>query len=211
MWYLFFSVPDDKSVVNHSGLNKERRLCSCTVLGWPHNWRCMPPTQNTSLAHASSIFVALLCKVKAVVLRTCCPWLVFTKGSGWKPPTHTHMHTSLHLQKDIINNRMLCVLTVKESKLKRLSSRILFFSVKSAFINRSLISHENSTGKCFISFEKGRSFYLKWLAYTIKSWKDSLFNYSCLFQLLYGCVKVSCETVLHFQLCNDVKFHIWGR
>lgn len=38
--------------------------------------------KNMLLAPLSSTFLWLLCKVKAVTLRTHCPWLVFTKGSG---------------------------------------------------------------------------------------------------------------------------------
>lgn len=80
----------------NSRKNKWRALCSClrSPRGSILTVRVsVSLTENMLLAHLSSTFLWLLCKVKAVILRTCCSWLDFTKGSGWKPPTHTKYNT----------------------------------------------------------------------------------------------------------------------
>ena len=86
----------------NSAHNEWRSVFSCLRLPWGSLLKVrafVSLAENMSFAHSSSTFLRLLCKVKAFIMRTCCPWLVLTKGSGWKPPTHTHTntHTSLHL------------------------------------------------------------------------------------------------------------------
>ena len=149
---VFVSAPthrtaDKNNYTHNSGYNQRRSLCSSLRSPWgslllPSHSQTK---KNVSLERSSSTFLRLLCKVKAVLFRTCCARLVLYKRK-WLKTTyshthrHTHARTSLHLQKDIINNGMLCICWQwQESKQKRLFFFFFFFSPWEMFSKVHLI------------------------------------------------------------------------